>query len=44
MALQCFALCIDYKMWCRDSLKELKETMREKYLEALKAIPLQYVY
>ena len=41
MALRCFALRIDYKKWCRDSLKEM---MREKCLEALKAIPLRYVY
>lgn len=40
MALRCFALRIDYKKWCRDSLKE---KMREKCLEALKAIPLRYV-
>ena len=39
MALQCFTLQIDYKKWCKDSLKE---KMREKSLEALKAIP--YVY
>jgi len=39
MALQCFALRIDYKKWCKDSLKEM---MREKSLEVLKAI--SYVY
>jgi hypothetical protein len=39
MALRCFAIQIDYKKWCRNSLKE---RMSEKCLEALLAIP--YVY